>query len=122
MISTLKRCLIFLALFVFSPVSANSSGDSASTAFLVLVVIVIFLFTMVCRCIEESKEDESEVMVEEPRMNERSAPIILLTDATPEEINGFRNFHGYQNVPFSPGKLAVALKTVFKLIETYRPH
>lgn len=108
MISTLKRCLIFLALFVFSPVSANSNGDSGSAAFLVVVVIMIFLFIMVCRCIEEA--NESEPTLEDYSATQRITPVhIIPVSVSPGRVDGFRNFNGYGNVPFQSGKLALLI-------------
>ena len=100
MISTLKRCLIFLALFVFGPVQAFTNDDSSSVGFLVVILVVIFLIILVCRCIDN--ENESEMLVEPYRGNERNVVPV------PSHYNPVRaesNLRAY--VPYVPGKSSV---------------
>ena len=105
MISTFKQCLIFLVFFLFSPVHAFTSDDSPSVAFLVLIVVVIFLFTMICRCIEESNETESEMRVEAYRWNDPNEQnAFVQNQAIPARVNAFSNFGSQGNVPYQQRK------------------
>lgn len=116
MFSALKRCLLFLVLFAFSPVRADSDDDSSYTGFFVFVLILVFVISMICRCIarieDDSDESDSERRPEPFRADVRNTPVQIYVVPRVRADNGFRNFNGYGNVPYQPRKSTVDSESV----------
>ena len=98
--SLLKRCLLFLVVFVLRPVRGHSPhDDSGAVQLLVVVVIVVgvLLGLVLYRCIKESNETDNEVGLESLGEDGRNGPAQIYSAPSGRIENNFRHFGGYGN-------------------------